>query len=147
MALHVQVRLLARQLAGQLELPLAGTGGETRRDRVGQPPLAVPARGKFPAVLQPLVAPVAQLRRAVAVHQALARHEAHVARMRLGEQRLDRLRMHGAEHAGAGGAVGRQLVEEKAGRLVADRRIGEARLGRIGVLASASRAARSPARQ
>ncbi len=93
----------------------------------------MPAPGQIGAVAHAVFGGIAQRLGAVAVHQALAGDEPHVARERLGEQRIDRGRMHGAEHARARCAVTGELVEEKARRFGGDRGVGVTGLDRIGV--------------
>ena len=54
----------------------------------------------------------------MAIHHHLTGDQAHVQRLRPGEQRIDRLRMHAAEHQRGGGAVAQQLPQKEGRHLV-----------------------------
>lgn len=56
---------------------------------------------------------VAQILRAVAIHEDLAGDHAQVPGGRCLEERLDGAAMHGAEHHGGGRAIAQQLIQEE----------------------------------
>ena len=90
--------MLALERAGRVELRGRGRHREARRDRVGQPAVAVPARDQRLRLVVAALRGVEQRRRRVAVHQHLAGDQAQVERARLLEQHVGRRRVHGAEH-------------------------------------------------
>src|SRR5262249_8187093 len=114
--------------------PLGGGGGKARRDRVQQPPAAVPARNQVLGfAVRGFRVDVAQVVGTVAVHHHLAAQHAQPAALGGGAERVHRGRMHGGINNRGGGAVGHQFVEEELRHLGGVRRIRERGLGGKGV--------------
>ena len=76
---------------------------------------------------------IGQVVRGVAVHHHLAGDQAQVELFRSAEQRVHRLRVHGAEHQCGGGAGAQQFLEEDTGHIGGVGRVGELLLGGEGV--------------
>ena len=109
---HIQVRVLAQQLAGQLQLLRRAGGGKARGDRIVQAALAVPALDQRLALGVAGFGGVGQVVRGVAIHQHLTGDHAQVELVGLLEEGVHRLRVHAAEHQGGGSAVAQQFLEE-----------------------------------
>ncbi len=132
--LHPEAGRLGIQAPDHRELLRAGGRREARRQRVAEPRLAVPALDEFAAVPLGARHVIAQIVRAVAVHQDLAADHAQIAPLGFLEEGVDRLLVHGRIDRGGGGAVAQQRVEEQPGDLAPMLRIGEGALRREGVV-------------
>ena len=113
---HVAIGMARGEVAGGGELRLAGGDRKAHRDRIAEPPAAVPALDQLLAVAHPGGRVVAQRRRRVAVHHGLAGHDRHRARLRGREQRLGRAAVDGGEDHGGGRTVLYQPIQEHLGR-------------------------------
>ena len=133
MGLHEYVRMALAQSAGGLQLLGRRSGREAGRDCVGQSVQAVPAFDQCRAVLVATLRRVAKLGRRVAIHEDLARDEAHAARPCGLEERIDGTGMHGRVADGGRGAVREQLIDEVACLLLGERRLCVVTLLREGV--------------
>ena len=143
--LHVEARVGARSSApGHRQLLAAcwsARSAPSPHRRAGRGRAS--ARSASSHVALGLCDVVAQVGGRVAVHQHLAGDDAHAARLRRGEQRVDRRRVHGREDDRRGRAVREQRVEEvRRGRPRRAPASAWRALGREGVASSASRAAR-----
>ena len=125
MRLHQDGGKLRQQRARRRELFVARGDGEARGHGIALPPGAVPAPDEIAAVGDGGGGGSEQPRRRVAVHEGIARDHAGVAAVRGRKQRGGRIRMRRAVGKRRGGAVARQLVEEKFGVARGVRGIGE----------------------
>ena len=132
--LHPEAGRFRIQAPDHRELLGAGGRREARRQRVAQPRLAVPALDEIAAVPLGARHVIAQVVRAVAIHQDLAAHHAQVAPLSFLEEGVDRLLVHGRIDRRRGGAVPQQRVEEQLGDAPPMLRIGEGALRREGVV-------------
>ena len=89
MRLHPNVRVFGRQRTRATQLRVAATRRKTRRDRIAQPVLAMPALDQRLGVNQALFGLVAHAIGRVPVHQALASDEPQLPLLRLFEQGVD----------------------------------------------------------
>ena len=113
--LDVSIRIFAFQGSRGVELRLSRGHREPRRDRVVEPAAAAPALDQRLALVVAALSGVHERFRRVAVHHHLAGDHAHGTRLRLGEERVDGARMHGAiDHRGRG-ARADELVEKERG--------------------------------
>ena len=134
MAVNEHVGMFGGEPAGRFELGFRRGDSEAWRDRVVQAAAPIPFFDQGRGIAVPAVRGVAQVLRAVAVHQYFARDHAQVARLGLREESVDRTRMHGAEYQRSGGAVAHQFVEKEAGDLRGVLRVGKKTLGRKRVI-------------
>ena len=77
---------------------------------------------------------VPEFLRAIAIHQDLARYQAHVAGLGSFENRIGRMRMHSAKHQGRRRAIAQQFIDERVCHFTCMIRVGEFRLYRVGIL-------------
>ena len=113
MRLHVAIRKFARQRAGGGEFSVARGDGEARRDRIVEPPLAVPALDQRLALVKTLFGRIGEFERRVAVHHHLARDHARAALFAGGEECLGRLRLYRAIDDRRRRSIAEQLVEKE----------------------------------
>ena len=131
--MHIQVLVLAEQLAGQGQLLRRAGWSEAWGDGVVQAALAVPAFDQFLALGVAGFRGVGQVVRGVAIHQHLAGDHPQVQRLGGFEEGVYRLLVHAAEHQCGGGAVAQQLLEEDAGHVGGMGFVGELLFGWEGV--------------
>ncbi len=137
MRLHIKpagaLGVALQQATGHGQLGSAAGGGEARGHGVGQAVDTMPALDQIDAVLLSLHHIVAQVGRAVAVHQHLAGDEPHAQPLTDCEQRLAAGLVHRGEHQRRRGAVRQQRLQKTLGAQLAQLGVGVARFGREGV--------------
>ena len=133
MRVNPDVGVLAGQSSRGCELLWRGGERKARRNRIAKTPFAMPALDQCLAVGVTRLRVVAQVLRAVAVHQNLARDQPHAFRVGGLENSVSRVRVHGAEYERRCRTVREQLVDEHAGDFTRVVRIGEFCFGRKGV--------------
>ena len=130
MTVNQGVRKVLGEPPGALELRLGRSHSESRRDRVQQSLATMPRFQQLTRVTLAGPGGVAQILRAVAIHQHLACRHTHAAcRGRL-EERLHGGTVNAAEDHRRRRAVAYQLIEEELGNLLCVRRVREPALGR-----------------
>ena len=133
MAVDMDIGVLGGQAAGTGELLVGRGRREARRDRVVQPPPAVPALDQRPAVALAARRGVAHRRGTVPVHQRLAGDQPQVQLLCGGEYRLHRGGVDAAQHLRSRRAVGEQFGDEEIRHRAGVVCIVEAALGGKGV--------------
>ena len=134
MRLDEGIRIIGGEPSGARQLRVGGSRREARGDRVQQSLASMPCREEFACGTLAGLGGIAQILRAVSIHQHLACRHAHAASRGGLEEGLHRGGVHAAEHQRRCRAVAHELVEEELGHLACVRGVGESTLGGKGVV-------------
>ncbi len=134
MRLQIGPGMLLPQHAGGFHLLGRGGGREARRDRVRRAALPVPALDQHLRFVIPALRGIEQRDGRIAIHEALAGNRAHAACGGGCEERIDGMRVHGAERRDRGGSISQAFIEEQRGDGLRVGDVGELLLGDEGVL-------------